>query len=474
MFVLQNLRLEGNAHVVDFKNPRVSSKFELISNNIASLGQVFPKHADMLSNGQFSLNAQVEGHVNQLDSFASQLEVEAKLVGANFGIRLVTTSIQPLRGSLNMTGEEVDIDRIVNPFIDSKYLQPSTASLNSQTNNVSSQSLNPASPQSNLNANEAVSPPPHQDSKSESSNIEKSHSDSAAKIDQPDFTLTSSQRRLLADSKFDVSTNVAKLIFKGAIFENLKFYLKQNDFKTSIQHLDSLGFGGAIMSKSSIDFMPTPLKFSSNLSLKGIHPELLTAFFAAEQKDLITGIVNFNLDIEGRGTSKSSLKKTLGGKGAFKFTEGSLRIPGIKSQMTDQLDSAIAKLTIDKDSSSVVSIAKKLLDSPLVKMTGKKPPDLDRIVDSVQSAAKVRISNTVGESRSLDGLNGNLEIKDGKVFFPMSQNDPLGEFNTKTYLDFDLNLGGTGTFLASNKAKTDMLEQSQYAKLLFDEHESFL
>lgn len=432
-----NLKVDAMAHVVDFKDPRLSATLKVANENLASLGDVLPKHRDMLINGQLHLDAGAEGTISKLDTFATRLALDTKLKGTDLAVKLATTGVMPFKGSLNVHSQKIDLSGLLQPFMKPAGSTPApTATPAADTKTAA-------------NGGPAAGPQPAAPAK--------------------DFELTPEQKSLLMGTNAEIRVNLREVNYAPLTLTNIRLDVDQKNLISSLQQFNIDGFGGKIAARGKANLGDSPISFDGDFKMNEIHPEQVMLVVKPEHKDVLVGRMNLDLDVKGRGTTVPTLNKTLNGGGSFKFLDGQLNTPSIAAKMQEEFDRYVESLSVSGAGDAIISSAKKLLDSPLAKAAGKTPPDIDKLKDQYKNIAKVKLGEKTSTSRDLKDVSGKIEIKDGKIYIASARTDGAGTMDVKSFVDLEMKLGGGAVFTASDATKTKLRSQSQYADLLFDD-----
>lgn len=437
-----NLKVDAMAHVVDFKDPRISATLKVANENLASLGDVLPKHRGMLQNGQLHLDAGAEGTVSKLDAFAIRLALDTKLTGTDLGVKLATTGVLPFKGNLNVVSQKIDLDGLLKPF-----MKPGGAAAPTPA---------PAAP-----ADPKVAGAP--------SGTATPAAATPAAPPAKDFELTPDQKALIVGTNAEIRVNLRELDYSGLKLTNIRLDVDQKNLVSSLLQFNIDGFGGKIAAKGKANLGDSPISFDGDFKMADIHPEQVMLVVKPEHKDLLVGRMNLDLGVRGRGTTVPTLNKTLNGAGSFKFNEGQLNTPSIAAKMQEEFDRYVESLSVSGAGDSIIGAAKKLLDSPLAKAAGKNPPDIDKLKDQYKTIAKVKLGEKASTSKDLKDVAGKIEIKDGKIYIVTARTDGSGTLDVKSFFDLEMKLGGGAVYTASEATKVKLRSQSQYADLIMDD-----
>lgn len=431
-----NLKVEAMAHVIDFKDPRLSATLKVANENLASLGDVLPKHRDMLINGQLHLDAGAEGTISKLDTFAIRLAMDTKLTGTDLAVKLATTGVMPFKGSLSVNSQKIDVDALLKPFMKPGTTPPAVAAKPTVAAPAADTKAPAGAPQT-----------------------------APAK----DFELTPEQKALIVGTNAEIRVNLREVIYAALKLTNIRLDVDQKNLVSSLQQFNIDGFGGKIAAKGKANLGDAPISFDGDFKMTDIHPEQVMLVVKPEHKDLLIGRMNLDLGVRGRGTTVPTLNRTLNGAGSFKFNEGQLNTPSIAAKMQEEFDHYVESLSVSGAGDSIINSAKKLLDSPLAKAAGKNPPDIDKLKDQYKNIAKVKLGEKTSTSKDLKDVAGKIEIKDGKIYIVTARTDSSGTMDVKSFFDLELKLGGGAVYTASDATKARLGSQSQYADLIMDD-----
>jgi AsmA protein len=444
-FKFHTLDVDATAHVNHFADPALEAKVGVKNDNLSALGDVLPEHRSMLLSGQLALNLDVTGVLSKLDGLLVKFGFGTKLAGTDLAMDLDAHGVYPFRGHFNMKSKRIDVDGLLRPFVGDKS-GPKSADPKVGTNGFETQPAGSPAPGGQPAAGPAASAPPAKD-----------------------FALTPEQKKLIQGTDAEVRVDLQEIVYSGLKLTNFKLDLDQKNLMASLKQFNIDGFGGRIAAHGRVNLEEAPLAFEGDFKMQDIHPEQVMLVVKPEHKDLLIGRMNLDLAVRGKGTTVPTLNKTLNGGGTFKFNEGQLNTPSIAAKMQEQFDHYVESLSGSNVADGVIGAAKKLLENPLVKASGKAPPDLDKVKDNFKSVAKVKIGQKASTSKDLKDVSGKLEIKDGKIYILSQRADSGGMMDVKSFVDLEMNLGGGAVYTASEQTKNQLLSQSQYASVLFDD-----
>ncbi|MCX6124258.1 MAG: AsmA family protein, partial [Proteobacteria bacterium] len=383
-----NLKLESAAHVVDFKDPLLSATIKIANENLASLGDVLPKHREMLLNGQLHLDAGVEGKFSLLDTLAIRVLFDTKLTGTDLNVKLATTGVLPFKGKLDIKSQRIDLDGLLKPFLKpegSSHDESAKAEISAaKGQNPTSQSANETRPTVG-----SAGPPP---------------------TPKKDFELSPELKALLAGTDGEIRVDLREVVFQNS-------------------------------AKGRGNLNDTPISFDGDFKMTDIHPEQVMLVIKPEHKDLLIGRMNLDLAVKGKGTTVPTLNKTLNGTGAFKFSEGQMNTPSLAAKIQEQFDKYVESLSVTGAGESIISLAKKLLDNPVAKAMGKTPPDIDKLKDQYRTLGSVKLGSKASASKDLKDVSGKIEIKEGKIYVSTVKTDSSGTMDVRSFVDLEMKLG---------------------------------
>jgi hypothetical protein len=441
-FNFHNLKLDAQAHIVDFNDPRINASLKVSNDNLASLGDVLPQHRDMLINGQLDVDAGVDGKVSSLDSLHANLKLDLKLTGSDLKVDLASTGLVPFKGKLAVDSKNLDLDALMKPF---------------------------SKPEGTQEATKETPPTPAPEGQTTAAG-------KPAESVQPakDFELSKEQKAMLQGTDADVQVALKSVALSSTKLTNIIVSLNQKNLLSSLSRFNIDGFGGSIAASGQGNLEKSPISFRGEFKMQNIQPEQIMAVIKPEHKNLLVGRMNLSLNVDGSGTTVPTLNKTLNGKGSFKFLEGQLNTPSIAQKMQEQFEQYVEKLSISGAGEGIISAAKKLLDNPLAKAAGKSPPDIDKIKDQYKTLAGVKLASKSSVSKDIKDLSGNIEIKEGKIHLTTSKIDESGSMDIKSFVNLELGLGGGAVYTASAAVKQSLLNQSKYADLLMDDNNNLI
>jgi hypothetical protein len=442
-----NLLVSTTAHVVNFSDPRLSVTMKATNENLASLGDVLPQHKSMLMNGKLSLNSSVEGQISALNTLAVALDFSTQLTGTDLAVKLDAKGVKPFHGRLNVNSQKIDVDALMKPFM--KPVEQTA------TDTKAKDKAAEADKKTASESGKVADQPP-----------------AASTTPAKDFELTQEQRDLLAGTDAEIRVDLKEIQYNSLKLSNIKLDVDQKELVSTLRDFNIDGFSGKIAATGKVNLGEKPIGFDGGFKMLNIHPEEVMAVVKPEHKNVLVGQMNLDLAVKGQGTTVPTLNKNLNGSGSFKFNEGQLNTPSIAAKMQEQFDKLVETFSVSSLGDSIFSGAKKLLDNPLVKASGKAP-DLDKLKEQYATLGRVKLGSKASTSKDLKNLTGRIEIKDGRVYISSVRADEDGTMDIKSFVDLELNLGGGGVFTASDATKKRLLAQSQYADLLMDDKSNF-
>jgi hypothetical protein len=169
------------------------------------------------------------------------------------------------------------------------------------------------------------------------------------------------------------------------------------------------------------------------------------------------------------------LSKTLNGKGHFQLQDAELHTPSVANAMQTEFDKFVGGLSIAGAADKTFAEVEKITANPLLKkIPGGKVPtfDVNKYKAQYGSFSKVNIADKASVDKTMKNVEGEIEIKDGRIYITSKTAIGSGLFDFNGSVGLDMTLAGGATFLVSDAVKSKMLKQSQYASLLFDEHQN--
>jgi AsmA protein len=446
-FNLHNLKLEAKAHVVNFADPRLTADVKIANENLASLGDLLPKHKDLLVNGQLHLSAGANGLISSLGTLETKLDFDTKLAGTDLAVQLQTTGVLPFKGKLAVNSKRIDVDSLLGPFRSKPDGAPKADEKGAAEPAAIVEGTSPArtSPATTPTASSAATPP------------------------AKDFVLSDDQRKLIQGTDAEIRVDLKEIIYSKTKLTNFKIDLDQKNLVGSLKQFNIDGFGGKIGASGRVDLEASPVSFDGAFKLVEIHPEQVMVVAKPANKDLLVGRMNLDLTVKGKGSTVPTLNKTLNGHGTFRFLDGELHTKSIGAAMGEEFDKFLTTLSVSGAGQTFFDAAEKLLNSPLAKSLGKNPPDLAKMKEQYQSTGKMKLADKSTANRSLKDVNGTIEVKDGKIYIVSSTTDSAGTMDFKSFVDLEMRLGGTSIFTASAATKEKLKSQSKYADLIFDD-----
>ena len=425
-----NLKMDAAAHIVDFKDPRFSAAVKIADENLASMGDVLPKHRDMLINGQMHLDGGVEGKISALDTLAARLTFDTKLAGTDLAVKLGTTGIVPFKGKLEVNSRRIDLDGLLKPFAKPAAEAAGHVSSPDKGGAPTPPAANTA--ESKPAAGQPAAPAP---------------ASSASK----DFELTAEQKKSLMGTDANIHVSMAEIIYSGQKLTDLKVNLIQKNLLATLDPFSIDGFGGKISAKGHVNLGESPIVFDGDFAMNDVHPELVMAVVKPEHKDVIVGRMNLNITAKGKGSTLPTLNKTLNGGGNFKFLDGELNTPSIAQKMQEEFAHYIDSL------------------APPGSLAGNP-----KVKDAVKDLGSAKITSKASTHRSIKDLAGKVDIKDGKIFILCLNTDQSGTTDVRSNVDLEMNLGGGAVYTASDATKKELLAKTKYADLLFNDKGSLV
>lgn len=457
-FTLQNLqfnfhtlKVDSSAHIVNFADPKIDFKLTAANNSLSALGDVLPEHKAMLLAGTLKTELLAQGTVSKLDAFAVKFLFDTHLANTDLAMNVDAHGVYPFKGQILTKSQRIDVDGLLKPF--------SSNVSNNNAGNKNVQDLKTAQPSAATTPTTAAN----------GSTTATSSATSSASTTSQDFSLTPEQKKLIMGTDAEIRTDLQEIVYSGLKLTRFKLDLDQKNLIGTLKQFNIDGFGGRIAAQGRINLDDAPITFDGSFKMQDIHLEQVMLVVKPEYKDVLVGRMNLDVNVKGRGTTLTTLNKTLNGGGAFKFNEGQLNTPSIAAKMQEQFDSFVDSLASQNIGDGIIGSAKKLLDNPLVKASGKTPPDLDQVKERFKAVTKVKIAQKAPTSRDLKDVSGKIDIKDGKIYILSQKTDGSGSMDVKSFVDLELNLGGGAVYTASEQTKASLMAQSKYANVFFDD-----
>ncbi len=454
VFNIHNLKVDAKAHVLNFADPNLTADVKVANENLASLGDLLPKHKDMLLNGNLHLDAGLHGAISSLGTLEANVNFDTKLAGTDLDIHLTTKGVFPFKGALAVNSKRIDIDSLVGPFQKNSGAKAGDSPTSGDAKGGEGSSATAETGSSATTSTSAPTAVP---------------ADPNAGKPATDFALTAEQKKLIQGTDAEIRVNLKEIIYSSLKLTNVKVDLDQKNLVGALKEFNIDGFGGKISASGKVDLAPAPISFDGAFKMTEIHPELVMLVVKPANKDLLVGRMNLDLDVSGKGTTVPTLNKTLNGKGSFRFLDGELHTKSIGSAMGEEFDKFLSTLSAGGAGQAIFDAAEKLLNSPIAKAAGKNPPDIAKMKEQYQSSGKMKLTDKSSANKSLKDVNGKIEIKDGKIYVVSATTNTSGTIDFNSFFDLEMKLGGTSIFTASAATKERLKSQSKYADLLFDD-----
>jgi AsmA protein len=119
-----------------------------------------------------------------------------------------------------------------------------------------------------------------------------------------------------------------------ALWKNLSIsnFLVRYELKDNVLHLtrmDGQVAGGSFSNSARVDLGKKGLAYSADLDVQTVQAGPLLAAFAPKVADSLSGAMNLDLDVKGRGTQWETLSKKLSGQGNVLLADGRVVSPGL-------------------------------------------------------------------------------------------------------------------------------------------------
>ncbi|BCS53891.1 AsmA family protein [Geobacter sp. SVR] len=125
------------------------------------------------------------------------------------------------------------------------------------------------------------------------------------------------------------TVQLGQVLYKGVTVSNVLLKYRLIDNILTIDQFSGNAAGGTFADTARIDLRQNGFGWSTRLTVRGMQAEQLAAAFAPKASGTLYGKLALNAELAGMGTSSAAIRKSLGGRGDFKFTEGRLTGPGL-------------------------------------------------------------------------------------------------------------------------------------------------
>lgn len=432
VFNLHNLAITAKANINDFQKLKTDAKVEVVNKNLAGLGEVLPQHKDLLVAGSLDLQATVTGLLSDLAQLKVGLDLKTQLTGSDLALKVTVPNAKAPVVRADVTSKRLDLGAILGPFMPKETAEKKP---------------------------QAPAPKPSS-----------SPSSPPAEAPAKDFVLSQELKELLAPADIQANVNMEEILFNDLQIKKFRISTKLANMLAKLDPLALDIFEGRITMKGDVNLNAAPISFSGSVAMAGVQTQAIIKLIAPEHQELIEGKANVNLTVDGQGTTVPTLSKNLNGKGSFAFLEGQLNTGSVADKMGAQLDSFIAGSSVMKSAEGAFKKAESVLGNPALKKSGVlKGFNLADKKSQFNSASKIQVTDKLAIDSSLKDVKGDIEIKDGKIHITSKKASDAGVMDVNVSVALDSTLGGQAVFLASEKLKSNMLKQSKYASLFFDD-----
>lgn len=431
-FNLHNLVMTSRVQVKDMTSLLTDAIFTLKNDDLSQLGTLLPQHKNLLMKGTMALDASINGPLSDFKTVKSVLNFNTKLANSDLSLALKVDSLEPYRINLAVQSNRIDAGALLKPFMPAKKDGAADGGSGSQ----------------------AVG------------------SGSVAEAAEKEFELSPEIKKMLTGANIAAKVTMGEFLYDKIQLNTFVLDTQLNGLKAELKELSLNGFGGNVRTAGVVDLGPTPITFANKFAINQVRAEEFIAFVKPEHKDLLKGALTITLDADGKGTTRTSLSKTLNGKGTFQLQNGELHTPSVAQAMQEEFDKFVGGLSIVSAGGKAFDDVQKILDNPLLKSLplGKGQGfDVAKYKAQYQGITKVNIADKASINRDIKDIKGVLEIKDGRIYIESKDELGSGTFAMKTSVGIDSTLGGGGVFTANDALKSKMKSQSPYATLLFDD-----
>lgn len=463
---LHNLNMKGFFNLSDFKLLNAKSSFVLQSSELQKLGEILPQHKELLLNAALNMSVGLEGPLTNIENIKTSLSLKALLSGSDADLKWQSTRLKPLQGKLQLVSNRLDLGAIIKPFLKSeKASVPVTAVSEKAPAASDSQDKTPKSDQVGSKA----SPPKGGTTVPQTGSASPVKETQSSQNEAQEFTLTPEQRDMLAKSDVVVNLAVGEFKYDTLVLRKVATTAHLQDLVLSLPEFGLEAFGGKADLSAMTNLGANPISYKAQIGMKSVKAEELLAFVRPEAKDVLDGLMSLRLVLEGRGTTRPNINRTLNGTGDFKFDDGLIHTASLMSQMEKEFDSFAQGLSVLSAAEGLLASAEKIMNDPLVKQAGgDKELDLAKIKADYEKVKNLKLSEKLSQDRSLKDLAGTLVVREGRTHIDFKKASVDGILDFAGVVGLDQTLGGTALFTASQKLKEKMIAQSRHATLLFD------
>ncbi len=115
--------------------------------------------------------------------------------------------------------------------------------------------------------------------------------------------------------------NVNTLFYHGVEVKDLLVDYLFEKGVLSVKKMSARTAGGEVTSRARVDLTEPRLGYEGDLTIKGLQMGELIGTFAGKKANVVSGILDLNLDFSGKGTSFDIMKKYLSAKGSYAISD---------------------------------------------------------------------------------------------------------------------------------------------------------
>ncbi|ABA88562.1 hypothetical protein Pcar_1313 [Syntrophotalea carbinolica DSM 2380] len=132
--------------------------------------------------------------------------------------------------------------------------------------------------------------------------------------------------------------HVGQALWRGLLIEDLsaRYQLKNNIF--TLEQFSGKTAGGTFSETAHVDLSKPGLAYKTHIETSGIQSDSMFTALAPKMAGTVFGLLNLNVDLQGRGTGLEGLKQSLSGSGDLKVADGKITGAGLVSGLADFLD----------------------------------------------------------------------------------------------------------------------------------------
>jgi len=433
VFNLHNLAVTANVDVSDLKTLATKAKVNVRNDELVKLGDLLPQHKQLLQSASIMLDASVDGPLSDYKVVKASAKLATKLTGSDFTGSIDVASLEPIRLQLGAQSTRLDLGAILKPFMPEKT--------------AATESAPAASPAADPATDTAAAP-------------------------EKEFELTEDQRKLLAGSDIKVDVSLKEILFDKIQITNFIIKAGVEGLTAKLDPFSMNAFGGTIATTGNVNLGAKPITFANQFDIKDVLADEFIGLVKPEHKELLKGKLSIGLAASGAGTTRTSISKSLNGKGQFQLRDGELKTASVGAAMQSEFDGFVGGLSVTGAAGNAFTEAEKVLANPLldkVPGAGANKPDIGKLKAQYGSFSAVKFGGAADMEKGLKDVKGALEIKDGRINITSTRAGSSGNMGFNGSVGIDSTLGGKAVFTASEGMRASMLKQSKYASLLFDQ-----